>query len=85
MLGAFAISAPAWGVAQTIVASNDFYTAATYTMDQGDRPSFQNTGSITVKLSTAGKAKLADRNSAKVTVTCTVPFGSPDSAKKTLH
>lgn len=42
---ASAISVPsAFGVAQTIVASDDFFVAATYTMDQGDRPTLQNAG-----------------------------------------
>lgn len=36
----------AFGVAQTIVASDpSVFTAATYTMDQGDRPTLQNTSS----------------------------------------
>ena len=34
----------AFGVAETIVASDDFFAAATYAMDQGDRPTLQNTG-----------------------------------------
>lgn len=34
----------AFGVAQTIVAADDFFAAATYTMDQGDKPTLQNTG-----------------------------------------
>lgn len=34
----------AFGVAETIVASDDFFAAATYAMDQGDRPTLQNAG-----------------------------------------
>jgi plastocyanin len=43
-LGAFAAAGNAWAVAQTIVAADDFYTAANYTMDQGDKAPFQNAG-----------------------------------------
>jgi plastocyanin len=37
-----------------------------------------------IKLSKAGRAKLAGRDTAKVTVTGEIPFGSPASAKGTL-
>lgn len=43
-VGALTAASGAWAVAQPIVAADDFYTAATYTMDQGDKPAFQNTG-----------------------------------------
>ena len=38
---------------------------------------------LKLKLSKAGKSKLGDRNSAKLKLTGEVPFGSPDSAKRT--
>ena len=38
---------------------------------------------LTLKLNKAGKSKLGDRNSAKLKLTGEVPFGSPDSAKRT--
>lgn len=41
---AIAMTSSAFGVAQTIVASDDFFVAAAYTMDQGDRPPLQNAG-----------------------------------------
>lgn len=43
-LFALMLAASAWGVAQTIVASDDFFSTASYTMDQGDRPTLQNAG-----------------------------------------
>lgn len=44
-MAASAIAATsAFGVAQMIVASDDFFAAAAYTMDQGDRPTLQNAG-----------------------------------------
>ena len=42
----------AFGVAETIVASDDF-AAATYAMDQGDRPTLQNTGPVNQHNATA--------------------------------
>jgi len=45
-LAAGLVAAPsAFGVAQTIVANDNFFSAAVYTMDQGDRPVLQNAGS----------------------------------------
>ena len=45
-LAAGLVAAPsAFGVAQTIVANDNFFSAAVYTMDQGDRPVLQNVGS----------------------------------------
>ena len=38
---------------------------------------------LSLKLNKSGKSKLADRNSAKLKATGEVPFGSPDSAKRT--
>lgn len=35
----------ALAVPQAIIAADDFYSAATYTMDQGERPQLQNIGS----------------------------------------
>jgi plastocyanin len=42
--GSGILAAGAFAVAQPIVAADDFYGAATYTMDQGDRPELQNIG-----------------------------------------
>jgi plastocyanin len=42
------------------------------------------TQKITLKLSKAGKSKLAAKSKATVKLTGTVPFGSPDTAKKKL-
>jgi plastocyanin len=42
--GSALAASSAFGVAQTIVAIDDSYVGATFTMDQGDRPTFQNTG-----------------------------------------
>jgi plastocyanin len=42
--GSAMAASSAFGVAQTIVGIDDSYVAASYTMDQGDRPTFQNTG-----------------------------------------
>lgn len=38
------VASSAFGAAQPIVAADDFFSAATYTMDQGDRPVLQNVG-----------------------------------------
>ncbi len=42
------------------------------------------TQKVVMGVNKKGKAKLADRNSAKLKVTAEVPFGSPDTAKKTI-
>ncbi len=38
---------------------------------------------LTLKLNKSGRSKLADRKSAKLTAIGEVPFGSPDTAKRT--
>jgi plastocyanin len=43
-LSSFALATGAWAAAQPIVAGDDFYSAAVFTMDQGDQPVLQNTG-----------------------------------------
>jgi plastocyanin len=43
-VGSAMAASSAFGVAQTIVAIDDSFVGATFTMDQGDRPTLQNNG-----------------------------------------